>query len=98
MEESEDDDEDEDDSDESGVEVDADDDDIAERKGKNGAEEDNSVQLDKAFEKSHSEDVRYSVKRLVRGLSSSRESSRLGFAVALTEVCDKRSLVCLKDS
>jgi DNA polymerase phi len=30
--------------------------------------------------------VVYTVKRLVRGLASSRESSRLGFAVALTEV------------
>lgn len=42
--------------------------------------------LDRAFEKENSEDVKYSVKRLVRGLASSRESSRLGFAVALTEV------------
>jgi len=31
-------------------------------------------------------DVAYSVRRLVRGLASPRESSRLGFAVALTEV------------
>ena len=31
-------------------------------------------------------DVSYSVRRLVRGLASPRESSRLGFAVALTEV------------
>lgn len=32
-------------------------------------------------------DVVYSIRRLVRGLGSPRESSRLGFAVALTEVC-----------
>lgn len=32
------------------------------------------------------EDVSYTIKRLVRGLASPRESSRLGFAVALTEV------------
>jgi DNA polymerase phi len=32
-------------------------------------------------------DVSYAVRRLVRGLASPRESSRLGFAVALTEVC-----------
>jgi len=31
-------------------------------------------------------DVAYSVRRLVRGLASPRESSRLGFAVALAEV------------
>ena len=31
-------------------------------------------------------DVSYSIRRLVRGLASPRESSRLGFAVALTEV------------
>ena len=31
-------------------------------------------------------DVSYAVRRLVRGLASPRESSRLGFAVALTEV------------
>jgi DNA polymerase phi len=32
-------------------------------------------------------DVLYTLRRLTRGLASSRESSRLGFAVALTEVC-----------
>jgi DNA polymerase phi len=32
-------------------------------------------------------DVAYSLRRLLRGLASPRESSRLGFAVALTEVC-----------
>ena len=31
-------------------------------------------------------DVTYSIRRLIRGLASPRESSRLGFAVALTEV------------
>jgi DNA polymerase phi len=65
---------------ESGEEVDASD------------EEDNQVdmeearRLDKKLGSSNAEDVVYSVKRLVRGLASSRESSRLGFAVALTEV------------
>lgn len=34
----------------------------------------------------NAQDVSYSIRRLVRGLSSPRESSRLGFAVALTEV------------
>lgn len=32
-------------------------------------------------------DVSYAIRRLIRGLASPRESSRLGFAVALTEVC-----------
>lgn len=35
----------------------------------------------------NSPDVAYSIRRLLRGLASPRESSRLGFAVALTEVC-----------
>lgn len=34
----------------------------------------------------NSQDVSYSIRRLVRGLASPRESSRLGFSVALTEV------------
>ena len=35
----------------------------------------------------NAQDVSYSLRRLIRGLASPRESSRLGFAVALTEVC-----------
>lgn len=34
----------------------------------------------------NAQDVSYSIRRLVRGLASPRENSRLGFAVALTEV------------
>lgn len=34
----------------------------------------------------NAQDVSYSIRRLIRGLASSREQSRLGFAVALTEV------------
>lgn len=41
---------------------------------------------EKQFAKQNTSDVVYTVKRLLRGLASSRESSRLGFAVALTEV------------
>lgn len=78
------DDEDED-GDESGVEVDASDDE--DEKRQLGPEEKALAKLDVKFEKDNSEDVRYSIKRLARGLTSSRESSRLGFAVALTEVC-----------
>lgn len=40
---------------------------------------------------STSEDVKYALRRLTRGLASPNESSRLGFAVALTEV---RTLLC----
>lgn len=36
----------------------------------------------------NAQDVTYSIRRLVRGLASSREQSRLGFAVALSEVRD----------
>ena len=45
-------------------------------------------------------DVSYSIRRLVRGLASPRESSRLGFAVALTEVRTPRCLAmsCLNSS
>lgn len=71
------------DSDESGVEVDADE--KVEKVVKDDDDREIS-KLDKQFEASNSEDVRYSIKRLVRGLASSRENSRFGFAVALTEL------------
>jgi DNA polymerase phi len=77
-------DEDDDDDDESGVEVDASDNETNKRPL--DPEQKELRRLDTRFEKDNSEDVRYSIKRLVRGLTSSRESSRLGFAVALTEV------------
>jgi DNA polymerase phi len=38
------------------------------------------------LERNNAPDVAYAIKRLVRGLASPRESSRLGFSVALTEV------------
>jgi DNA polymerase phi len=44
----------------------------------------------------NAQDVSYSIRRLVRGLASPRESSRLGFAVALTEVCPLYFLVLLR--
>jgi DNA polymerase phi len=78
-----DDEEDEDaDDDESGVEVDGSDD-----EGAVGLAYGNSIRkLDASLAKDNAEDVAYTVKRLVRGLASSRESSRFGFSVALTEV------------
>lgn len=42
----------------------------------------------------NSPDVSYSIRRLIRGLASPRECSRLGFSVALTEVrIDRSSLL-----
>jgi hypothetical protein len=82
------DDDDDSDGDESGVEVDEDDDMDAEpKKTKETQEEDAEIaQLDRRFESANATDVQYSIKRLIRGLASSRENSRFGFAVALTEV------------
>lgn len=68
---------------ESGEEVDASDEE------NNEVDMEEARRLDKKLGSSNAEDVVYSVKRLVRGLASSRESSRLGFAVALTEVSDQ---------
>ncbi|KAL7419801.1 DNA-directed DNA polymerase [Cryptotrichosporon argae] len=69
------------DDDESGIEVDHDEQDEDEPKTR--AED---ARLDRELARDNAEDVVYCVKRLVRGLGSSRESSRLGFAVALTEL------------
>jgi DNA polymerase phi len=72
--------EDEDSDAESGIEVDGDDD--MDEQPQDGE----AKALDKALDKENADDVVYAVKRLIRGLGSSRDSSRLGFAVALTEV------------
>lgn len=79
------------DDDESGEEVDESEDEDDEETNEVDLKE--AKRLDKALDRQNSEDVRYSIRRLVRGLASSRESSRLGFAVALTEV---RSFLCSK--
>lgn len=50
------------------------------------ADEDNIGALNDGLDGPNAPDVSYSIRRLVRGLASPRESSRLGFAVALTEV------------
>jgi DNA polymerase phi len=49
-----------------------------------GDEDDETVT--NPIDTSNAQDVSYSIRRLIRGLASPRESSRLGFAVALTEV------------
>ncbi|KAK0483486.1 DNA polymerase phi-domain-containing protein [Armillaria novae-zelandiae] len=41
------------------------------------------------LDKYNAHDVSYSVRRLIRGLASPRESSRLGFSVALTELLSR---------
>jgi DNA polymerase phi len=74
-------DDDEDSDAESGMEVDGDDEDAEAQEL-----EKNAGKLDKDMTKANAEDVVYAVRRLIRGLASSREHSRLGFAVALTEV------------
>lgn len=48
--------------------------------------DDGSTQKVDLLDALNAQDVSYSIRRLIRGLSSPRESSRLGFAVALTEV------------
>lgn len=62
------------------------------------AEEDDDEQAqdlkEDALDMLNATDVSYSIRRLVRGLASPRESSRLGFAVALTEVRLIYSLQC----
>ncbi|GJJ11974.1 hypothetical protein Clacol_006212 [Clathrus columnatus] len=50
-------------------------------------DDDDRLQFPKVnLEKLNASDVTYSIRRLIRGLASPRESSRLGFAVALTEL------------
>ncbi|KAL0947063.1 hypothetical protein HGRIS_013204 [Hohenbuehelia grisea] len=51
-------------------------------------DEDDSADADQ-LDALNAHDVSYSIRRLIRGLSSSRESSRLGFAVALTELLSR---------
>jgi DNA polymerase phi len=51
-----------------------------------------NMKCDNILDALNAPDVAYSIRRLVRGLGSPRESSRLGFAVALTEVRTKPHL------
>lgn len=48
--------------------------------------EDSSANVEALLQEKCAEDVSYAIKRLTRGLGSRRESSRIGFSVALTEV------------
>ncbi|KAJ7219138.1 DNA polymerase phi-domain-containing protein [Mycena pura] len=51
-------------------------------------DEENEAQTD-SIDILNAQDVSYSIRRLMRGLASPRESSRLGFAVALTELLSR---------
>jgi DNA polymerase phi len=49
-------------------------------------DEEEGAQRSDELDLQNAQDVSYSIRRLIRGLASPRESSRLGFSVALTEV------------
>ncbi len=49
-------------------------------------DEDGETKKSDGLDALNAQDVSYSLRRLIRGLASPRESSRLGFGVALTEV------------
>ncbi|KAG6831186.1 hypothetical protein H0H92_012326 [Tricholoma furcatifolium] len=51
-----------------------------------GDEEEEGASKTDGLDLLNAQDVAYSIRRLLRGLASPRESSRLGFAVALTEL------------
>ncbi|KAJ6546537.1 DNA polymerase phi-domain-containing protein [Mycena vulgaris] len=55
-------------------------------------EEDDETRADQ-IDILNAQDVSYSIRRLIRGLASPRESSRLGFAVALTELLSRLDTV-----
>lgn len=59
--------------------------DFAPAEASDGEENSDSAQTD-TLDTLNAQDVSYSIRRLIRGLASPRESSRLGFSVALTEV------------
>lgn len=54
-----------------------------------GMEDDSDEETVLSIDSLNAQDVSYALKRLIRGLASPRESSRLGFSVVLTEVNKK---------
>ncbi|KAI0648248.1 DNA polymerase phi-domain-containing protein [Trametes meyenii] len=60
-----------------------------ESSGTSEDEEDGKPAKSDGLDVLNAQDVSYSIRRLVRGLASPRESSRLGFAVALTELLSR---------
>ncbi len=65
---------------ESGMEADGD------EENEEAGNDPHAAKMEKTLIAANAEDVVYSIRRLIRGLGSSRESSRLGYAVALAEV------------
>lgn len=61
------------------------------------SEEENQEVKSDGLDSLNAQDVSYSIRRLVRGLASPRESSRLGFAVALTEVVSTCIAITITD-
>ncbi|TFK42972.1 DNA polymerase phi-domain-containing protein [Crucibulum laeve] len=57
--------------------------------GSDEDEDDENIPKSDGLDTLNAQDVSYSIRRLVRGLASPRESSRLGFAVALTELLSR---------
>lgn len=66
-------------------------DDSNESESDNGIDGSEAKKIAKTLDVDNAADVAYALRRLMRGLASPRESSRLGFAVALTEVRRKPS-------
>ncbi|KZV71817.1 hypothetical protein PENSPDRAFT_751491 [Peniophora sp. CONT] len=73
---------------ESGVEDEEDDEEDMDNAEANGLKEESAM-----LNQLNAGDVSYSIRRLVRGLASPRESSRLGFSVALTELLSRINTV-----
>ncbi|KAF8321570.1 hypothetical protein DL93DRAFT_2051556 [Clavulina sp. PMI_390] len=65
----------------------------AENESLDGSDNGDDEKNPDSFDELNAEDVRYAIRRLVRGLASPRESSRLGFAVALTELLSRLGTV-----
>jgi DNA polymerase phi len=70
----------------------SDEDDSGREENVQGVDAVGNMKCDSMLDALNAPDVAYSIRRLVRGLGSPRESSRLGFAVALTEVRTKPQL------
>ncbi|KAF8911087.1 DNA polymerase phi-domain-containing protein [Gymnopilus junonius] len=65
--------------------------------GSDEEEEDEDTSKSDGLDALNAQDVSYSIRRLIRGLASPRESSRLGFAVALTELLSRiDSVTCMQ--
>ena len=57
-----------------------------ESESEDGTDDSEANDIARMLDVENAADVAYALRRLMRGLASPRESSRLGFAVALTEV------------